>query len=809
MTGLHSKVAVRSFSKRPGLTLALVGSLALGVGVNVAVFSLAKAVLIEPLPFRDPDGIFLLWERNFPRDRMRNVVSPRNFVAWKEASRSFATMTALVPRRLTFSGSDAPAMLPVLDSTEGLFEILGVRPSLGRTFSAEELGESSAVVVITDAMWRSRLASDPNVLGKTILLEDEPHEIVGVMPPSFRFEIPGTSYSFPIEPLIFRPRSIPSAWLEQGGRSLAVLARTAAGVDARAAQVEMSAIAERLRKQYPESNTGWGVTVVSLKEQIVGESRAVLLLLWVAVSAMLAIVAVNVANLLLGRALGRRREIAIRTALGAGGSNILGQLLVESFILTSAATALGLGLAFGALRALKRGSPIALPRLEAVTVDGGVLLYALAAAVLLTLVFGLVPVLQSRRTDVQRALREEGSSTSSAAGHSRLRAFLVVSEVALAVALVSGAGLLLRTLQALRNAETGFDRNGVVTLTVGLPNRYDSDVERGRFFGTLVSRTAALPGVEAAGIVSSLPLTGPHAATSFWAGEEPEPPRGEAPVADIRIIRGDYFRAMSIPLIAGRLFDPRDGRDAPPRAIVSGEALRTIWPGLEPSDVLGREVVVSWGEALRAQVVGVVGDVRHRGVDVTPRAMIYWPHEQNAWSDMTLVARASDPDSKIAAVLAEIRKMDPGVAATDVGTLAEIFDASVADRRVSSFVLGLFAALALGLASLGVYGVVSLTAAARTREMSLRLALGATPSRLVRLVLVQGLLPVALGLALGLGGALLASRLVASMLYGVSPTDPTTLGLAVAALLLVASAAAYLPARRASRLPPAIALRSE
>ncbi|HXV60460.1 MAG TPA: ABC transporter permease [Vicinamibacteria bacterium] len=812
MTATDLRLALRSLVKRPGLTAAVVASLALGVGANVAVFSLAKAVLIEPLPFDDPDELVMVWERNFLRDRPRNVVSPANFLDWKEASQSFDGMAALVPRRLTLSGTgDAPVLVSALEATEDLFALLGAPSMMGRTFSAEEYRENARVAVVTYELWRGALAGDPAVLGTPLMLEEQPYTIIGVLPRGFRLEIPGTAYSFPIDPMVFLPRAVADSWRERGGRSITVIARRRAGVELEAAQAEMDAIAERLAERYPDFNTGWGVNLVALKEQIVGESRATLLLLWAAVTAMLAIVAANVANLLLGRGLQRRREIAIRTAIGAGGRDIIRQLLLESLVLTTCATVLGIAVAHGVIGVLKYRSPIDLPRLDTVAVDGVVLLYALGATIVMTLVFGLVPALQSRRTDVTKALREEALAASSAGGHSRLRGLLVVSEVALAVALIAGAGLLVRTLVALRGVDTGFQRNGVATLTIALPDRYDTDALRARYYEELLSRIEALPDIDAAGVVSSLPLTGPHAATSFWASDAPEPARGEAPVADIRIIRGDYFRAMAVPLLAGRPLDARDGKDAPPRGIVSAEALRVLWPGEDPSEVLGREVVVSWGEPLPVEVIAVVGDVRHQALDVVPRPMIYWPHDQNVWGDMTLVAlsRGSDADEAIASVLGEVRALDPNVATLDVGTLTEVLDASVADRRVSSVVLGAFALLAMGLASLGVYGVVSFSATSRSREMSLRLALGATPSRVIGLVLSQGLAPVVIGVGLGLVAALAGNRLVSSLLYGVSPTDPVTLAASAVALVIVAAVAAYLPARRTSRLGPATALRSE
>jgi putative ABC transport system permease protein len=739
-----------------------------------------------------------VWERNFPRERRTNVVSPANYLAWGERSESLADMAALSTGAVTLTGDHAPVRVASARVTEGFFPMLGVAPLLGRVFSEED-GEH--VIVIDYDVWRGRFGADPGVIGTLVRLNDVDYTIIGVMPEEFRFELEPTETTLGIEADFWRPLPVSEAWREERGRYLVVLARKRPGTSLEEVQAEMDTIAARLEREEPR-NTGWGVNVVPLAEQMVGAARPTLVLLFAAVTLMLLLACVNIANLLLGRGIARRREVAIRTALGAGSGRIAGHLLWESAIMSVIAGALGIALAFWGVFLIERFSPVAIPRLAAVSVDGGALTFALLLTAATALVFGVVPALQARHTDVQGVLRGADGGISSM----RFRSALVALEVAITVVLLAGSGLLVRTLLSYRAVDPGFDRSGTLTMKLALPDaRYATDAAVLAFFDELRERVEALPEVEAVSVVSSVPLTGPHAATSVYADDRPRPADGEAPVADIRIIGGDYFRSMGIPLVAGRTFDSRDNAEQPLRAIISGAAAETLWPGVAPSELLGKVVQVSWGEMVPYEVVGVVGDVRHAALDTGARAMIYWSHHQHPWDVMSLVVRGGE----LASVQSEIWAMDPGLPAYDVQPVDEILRASVATERFSAVIVGVFAGAALIVASLGVYGVIGFFVTQRRREMGLRLALGASPGNVMSVVIGRGMAMTLVGLVVGIVGVAFATRYIASLLFGVGPFDLVTLATVCSVLAGVAVLACYLPARRASRVDPATVLRFE
>lgn len=793
------RVALRSVARRSGFSAIVIGTLALGIGANVALFSIVDGVLLEPLPFPEPDDLMIVWERNYPRERLTNVVSPANFVAWRDQSQGFEGLAAVNPGAITLTGDHAPVRLPSARVSEEFFSLLGVNPRLGRVFTE---GDGEQVTVLDYDSWRGRFGGDPEIVGKTVRLTDVDYTVIGVLPPSFRFDLEATETTFGVDPDFWMPLPVTEEWREQHGRYLIVLGRKKGGTSLAEVQAEMDAIAARLDQERSGVSRGWGVNVVPLDEQMVGGARPTLLLLFAAVVMMLVLACVNIANLLLGRGVARRREVAIRTALGAGGGHIARHLLLESAIMTTIAAALGVALAFLGVFLVTRYSPVAIPRLEAVSVDGGALAFALSLTVSTAIVFGVAPALQARKTDVQKVLRGDAGGISSL----RFRSGLVAVELAITVVLLAGAGLLARTLLSYSAVDPGFSRSGVLTMKLALPSaRYSTDASRLAFFDELRERIDALPGVEAAAVVSSVPLTGPHAATSFYAGDRPPPADGEAPVADIRIIGGDYFEVMGIPLIAGRTFDSRDTADQPRRAIISASAAETLWPDDEPNELIGRTVQISWGEMIPHEVVGVVGDVRHAALDTGPRGMIYWPHHQQAWGVMALVVRGG----RLSPVQSEIWAIDPNLPAYDVRPVDEILTASVVTERVSATIFSGFAVAALVVASLGVYGVVALFASQRRREMGLRLALGASRLDVMSAVIGQGMAMTLGGVVLGILGAGFATRYLTSLLFGVSPIDPLTLLSVCLVLAAVALAACYVPARRASRLDPAAVLREE
>ena len=793
------RIALRSLARRPGFSAIVIGTLALGIGANVALFSVVDGVLLEPLPFPAASDLVMVWEQNFPRERRTNVVSPANFIEWREQSESFTEMAALSTGAVTLTGDHTPVRLPAARVTDRFFPLLAVEPLLGRVFSRED-GEH--VTVLGFDVWNGRFGGDPSILGETVRLSDVDYTIVGVLPESFRFEIEPTQTTLGIEADFWRPLLIDDEWRDARGRYLAVLARKNPSVSLKEAQAEMETIALRLERDHPRYNTGWGVNVVPLVEQMVGAARPTLTLLFSAVTLMLLLACINIANLLLGRGIGRRREVAIRTAIGASSGRIARQLLLEAALMTVIAGGLGVVIAFVGVFLIERFSPVAIPRLASVSVDAGALAFALSLTVVTAILFGVVPALQARYTDVQSVLRGNGGGVSSL----RFRSGLVALEVAITVVLLAASGLLVRTLLSYGAVDPGFERSGTLTMKLSLPDaRYANDAARLSFFDELRERVATLPGVDAVSVVSSVPLTGPHAATRVHAGDRPPPPDGEAPVADIRIIGGDYFQSMGIPLIAGRSFDSRDNADNPLRAILSTRAVETLWPGVAPNDTLGRIVQISWGELVPYEVVGVVGDVHHAALDTGPRAMIYWSHHQQAWGGMSLVVRGGE----LSAVQSEIWAIDPSLPAYDIRPVDEILSASVASERFSAVVVGVFAAAALVIASLGVYGVIGFFVSQRSREMGLRLALGASPLEVMSVVVGRGMAVTLVGMVVGIAGVGLAGRYIGSLLFGVRPFDPLTLVVVCIVLGGVAFIASYVPARRAGRLDPAMVLRSE
>lgn len=633
-------------------------------------------------------------------------------------------------------------------------------------------------------------------------LSDVDYTIVGVMPERFRFKLEATEATLAVDADFWRPLTVTDEWREHFGRYLSVVARKASSSSHDEVQAEMDTIAARLERDRPGSNAGWGVNVVPLVEQRVGAARPVLLLLFAAVAMMLLLACVNIANLLLSRGIARRREVAIRTALGAGSARIARYLLLESTLMSLVACGLGVGLAFWGVFLIERYSPMPIPRLETVSVDGGALACALLLTVATAVLFGIVPALQARNTDVQSVLRGDAGGVSSL----RLRSGLVAFELAITVVLLAAAGLLVRTLLSYSAVDPGFRRSGTLTMKLALPDaRYPDDASRLAFFDELHGRIDVIPGVDAVSVISSVPLTGPHAATRIHAADRPPPADGESPVADIPIIGGDYFRSMGIPFMAGRTFDSRDTAEQPLRAVISTSAAETLWPGVAWNDLSGKIVNISWDGFIPYEVVGVVGDVHHAALDTRPRAMIYWSHHQRAWGAMSLVVRGGEVSSVRSAIWA----IDPSLPAYDVRPMDEILNASVATERFSAIILGVFAAAALVVASLGVDGVIGFFVSERSREMGLRLALGASPLEVMSVVMGRGMAMTLAGIALGILGAAFTTRFMTSLLFGVRPFDPLTLAVVCFVLTAVALLAGYLPARRASRVDPAMVLRSE
>jgi putative ABC transport system permease protein len=794
------RYAVRTLARAPGFTATVVGTLALGIGANTAIFSVVHAVLLTPPPYESPGELVMVWEQFLPRNRTQNVISPRNFRAWQEQNEAFSGIAAMFESGRNLTGEGDPQVVSVGFVSTNLFEILGVRPLLGRVLRPEEMNPANSRVVVLDfGFWQRQFGADPNVLGRTLTLQDASYQIVGIMPEGF---------DFPSEPDMWSPLALsPPNW-ESTGRFLTSVARLRPGVNVVQAQASMDGLAARLTEQWPNANDGWGINLVPLQEQVAGGIRPALLVLLGAVGVVLLIACANVANLLLGRAAVRGKEMAIRSALGAGQSRLMRQLLTESAVLTALAVGVGLVVAHAAVSALGAFGPSDIPRLDAIGLNGRVLGFTLAIAGFTGMAFGLMPALHLSKSDAQSALKVGGKTSGGSSSH-RLRGLLVVAEISLALVLLVGAGLLIRSFQRMLDVELGFEPDGVLSMEVQLPSaRYNTATRWVQFFSDVIDRIETLPQVEAASAISFLPLDGLGSATSFTVDDLPVPAPADRPVADVRAVHHDFFSAMGITLLQGRWFDGTEREDAEMLPIVISKSMADrFWPNVNP---LGKTIAMPWNGLMHGEVVGVVGDVRHMGLETTPRSKIYWSHRQFPYSFMSVIVRTNvDPMNVLPAVQEQLWALDPQLPVSDVRTMDERLGATYAQRRFNMWLLGGFAAVALILACVGIYGVMSYAVAQRTHELGLRIALGATPGEVLRVVVGKGLALTLGAVAVGLVVAFAVTRMMASLLFEVGALDPLTF-LSVAVLLSgVAVAACWMPARKATRVDPMVALRTE
>jgi len=796
------RFAVRGALRQPLFTAVVVGTLALAVGATTAVFSVVNGVVLAPLPYPDPDRVMMVWEENLPRSNPTNTVSPANYQAW-QSSASFSELGAFVPHSGTLTGDGEPERIGVVRAAPAFFSILGVRAQVGRLLNPEETAAEDRVAVLDHAFWHRRYGGDPGVVGRSIHLNGDVYEIVGVLPASFDFE----------PPLAFNSTGTEDVWLPLGadpagrGRYLQVIGRLAPGATRDQADAELDVIAAGYEEEAPDWNAGYRVNVIPLYEQIVGDSKAMILVLFSAVGIVLLIASANVANLMLARATRRERELAVRAAIGARGGRLLAQLLVESLLLGLGGGVIGVAIAHAAVRLLLVLGPD-IPRLGEVGVDAPVLAFALAVSVLTALLFGTLPALRGARPDLGESLKEGGARGGSGRGIVRTRNALVVAEVAMALTLLAGAGLLLRSLRTLLDEGVGLNTERVLTLDVQLGGDAYPDSMRAPFFDELVERVAAQPGVRAASAITALPLSGMGIGTSFFDPDRPSPAAGDKPVADIRPVHKDYHATMGIPLLAGRAFDARDGAGAPAVVMISAATAREVFPSEDP---IGRRIAMPWGDTLVAEVIGVVADVLHEGPGTSARSKLYWDHRQfTDFSFMTLVIRtAGDPFSVLPAVRRELHSLDADIPMYNVRTMASYLSDSVSRNRFALLALAAFAAVALILAIVGVYGVLSYAVSLRAREIGIRVALGAGSNAIGGMILRQGAIVATVGLAAGLAGTVGLTRFLGGLLYGVGPTDPLTLGFVAGLLLATALAASWIPARRAARTDPACVLRGE
>jgi predicted permease len=811
------RYGLRTLAKNPGFSAVAVLTLALGIGANTAIFSVVNGVLLRPLPYKDPGRLVVLGERT-PEFDMMSFSYP-NFVDWQEQNHSFEGMAAFNWQDYNLTGTGDPEHLNGKRVSASFFFVFGIPPALGRDFDPKEdhVG-AGPVVMISGGLWKRRFGMSTDVVGKPLTLNGQSYTIIGVVPASFQYRGSADVYT-----LLGQWDDI-QARLREVHPGIHALARLKAGVTLTQAQSEMSNIAARLAQTYPETNANRGATVRPLKEAVVGDVRPALLVLLGAVGFVLLIACSNVANLLLARSTARRKEMAVRAAIGASRVRLICQLLTESVLLALLGGALGLLLALYGTDAVLAAVPGGLPRLKDITVDGWVLIFTLAVSLLTGVAFGLAPALQVSHLDPQATLKE--GSRDSTAGRQRFRAVLVVAEIAASLVLVVGAGLMLNTMWRLGRVNPGFDPRHLLTFSIGLSPVNGSSPDKIRLaYQQLTEAIQGLPGVEAAAVSDDVPLTGDDSELPFWIIGRPRPStQSEALVALLYCTSPGYLRAMGIPLLRGRYFTDRDTKDSPSVVVVDEVMAQGLFPG---EDALGKSIAFAAmtreqpGFDKPLQIVGVVGHIKHWGLDsdasAKVRYQLYLPYVQIPDQLMTgfssgvslLVRSTGDPLSMVTAVRRRVSETARDQPVYNIQTMQQIVSDSLADRRFSMLLLSIFAALALMLASVGVYGVISYTTGQRAHEIGIRMALGAAHADVLRLVVGEGATLVLLGVVTGLAAASGLTRLMSGMLYGVRPTDLMTFAVVSLVLGGVAMLASYIPARRAARVDPVVALRYE
>jgi predicted permease len=792
------RYGARTLRRQPGFASVAVLTLALGLGANTAIFSVVNAVVLRPLPYAEPEQLVRLYEKRPKLGRTRNVVSAPDFMDWRAQGRTFDSMAAYNGWSASLTGDGDPRQITGALASADLFRVLRAEPALGRAFSAEEDRPGAPrVVVIADGLWRRRFGADPSAVGKTVTLNGEGYTVVGVMPAGFQFPDAETEVW---SPLALDPQDQSS----RGSHYLSVVARLKPGVTLSQAQAEMDAIAGRLEQQY-QVNTGHGVNVFALHDEVVGGVRRSLFVLLGAVCFVLLIACANVASLLLARGAARQAEIAVRTALGASRWRVVRQLLAESLLLFVCGGGLGLLLAVWGVDLFVALSPAEMPRVHEIRGDAWVFGFAFLVSLVTGLAFGLLPALQASKPDLHGALKEGGRNRAGGR-RSRVRALLVVAEVASAMILLVGAGLLLKSFVRLRQVSPGFDTSNLLTMQLSLPqSKYAGDARQADFIRRVVASVGSLPGVRAAGAVASLPLTGNSASRYFEIEGRAPRPAGEGLNANFNLASPDYFRALGVAVVSGRGFDEHDTAGAPEVVVINETMARRFWPDEDP---LGKRMRI--GNNPWRTVVGVVADVKNEALAADPKPEMFYPLLQEPLPFMTLAVRTdADPKALAQDVARGVREVDADEPVYDVKTMDERLAESVSPQRLTAALVGIFAALAMTLAGVGIYGVISYSVAQQTHEFGIRMALGAQKGDVLKLVLRQGLLLALAGVLLGLAGALALTRVMSSLLYGVTVTDPATFAGVAAVLTAVALAACLLPARRATKVDPMVALRYE
>ena len=801
---------IRSLLKHPGFTTIAVVTLALGIGANTAIFSVINAVLLRPLPYHEPDRLVTIWEEMPQRGMYEIPVSFANLRDWVDQTKTLDQISSYTFTNLNLSGVGEPARLGAVRSSANLFSLVGAAPLLGRLFLPEEDKEgANRVVILGHALWQSRFGSDSAIIGRSLTLDNQKHTVVGVMPSGFQFPVGfgylGKVLNDPID--LYVPLAATGKELGRGHYSFFAMGRLKPGITIDQARAEMTTIEGRLEQQYPDTNTGIGIKLVPTQEQTVKAIRPALLVLLGAVAFLLLIACANIANLMLARGASRQKELAIRAALGASRLRVVRLLLSESLMLSLAGGCLGLLLAVWGTNALVALAPDNIPRLNEVGVDARVFGFTLAVSLVTGIVFGLVPALHAAKPDLNEALKEGLRGSMGSASGKRTRSVLVVVEVALSLVLIIGAGLMIKSFLRLQQMNIGFNPDHVLAVSVSLPSsRYPEDRQQVAFFQEALERLQSLPGIQSAGATTGLPLTLDIHGSDFRIEGHPEPEAGKEMIINTRSVSPGYFRTLGISLIKGRDFSDRDKSEAPAAAIINDELARIYFPGEDP---IGKRISFddrqSW-----ISIVGIIGDVKQLGLDSSAKPEVYFPYLQVVAPEMSLVIRtSSNPLSLAAALKSQIQVIDKDLPIDDAKTMQQLLAESSSGRRFNMLLLSVFAAVALVLAIVGIYGVMSYTVARRTHEIGIRVAVGAQPLDVFRMVIGQGMKLAIIGVACGLVGAFGLTRLMTTMLFGVEPTDPATF-VSIAVLLTgVTLVACYIPARRATKVDPLVALRYE
>ena len=793
------RYAFRILRRSPGFTVIAVLALALGIGANAAIFSAVDAILLRPLPYPDADRLVMIWEDASHVSFPRNTPAPANYFDWKKQNTLFVDMAAMRGRSANLTGDGAPEMVMGRLATANLFAVLGVQPMLGHAFTAEEDRSGAKVVVISYGLWQRRYGGDRSIIGCAIQMNGEPYTVVGVMPQSFNFPDRLTSFFWPA--MLERDATV------RGSHYLNVVGRLKAGVSIQQASTEMQTIARRLELQYPGTNTHIGAVVVPLREQIAGDVRTALFVLLGAAGCVLLIACSNVANLLLAKATGRHREFAVRSALGAGRTRLMRQMLTESGVLALLGGCVGIAAGYAGTRLLEALVPSGFPA-GALAMDAPVLLFSLAATALTAIVFGLLPAMTSTRVELNDALKQ--ASRAGVGGRNRwMRNALVVSEVALAIVLLAGAGLMIQTLHNLRTAEAGFRSDHLLTLRLLLPAaRYSSQEKRMAFYEGVLQHVRALPGVRSAAFAGNLPFTATGNTNGYAVEGRPDPEPGSAQDALYRPVTREYFSTIGATLAEGRFFTADDRAGSSRVIIINDHFARRHWGNQSP---LGGRIRFGRASDEVYTIIGVVKDIRERGLDLPMKPASYLLMDQgNADPGAFLAVRTeTDPSAASKAVVDAIWAVDKDQPVSLVRTMDDIIDAQFEKRGLQMMLLSIFAGLALSLACLGIYGVLSYLVTQRIREVGLRMALGATAREITLLFVRPALGLTAVGIVAGIAVSAVAARTMRTMLYEITPADPTTHAGVAVLVLLVALLACYVPARRASRVDPMVALREE